>query len=414
MRILYLHQYFTTPSGSGGTRSYEMARRWADAGHDIQIVTSRTDAQRASWKWERQQVGAFDVHAASVPYSNSLGFTARIRAFAQFAALAGPKAAALGGDVVLATSTPLTILIPGFYAARRLGIPLVFEVRDLWPTVPIAVGALRNPILKTLALQLERAGYRKAARIVLLSPDMVEHVIHSGGDADRIVVAPNACDVALFQDCRLGARRFLARHPELRRPRRVIYAGALGEINAVDYLADIARYAEPLAGDLDFIVAGDGRQRAAVEQHARAIGVLGRNFWMLPKMPKRDVVGLFGAAIAATSMFSDLPEMWANSANKFFDALAAGLPVIINYRGWQADLVRRERCGLVLPARDAKRAAIDLVDFLNDENRVARAGEAARSLADREFHRDVVSRQVLEALQAAVSGTSGNTGASAT
>ena len=40
MRITYLHQYFNTPLMSGGTRSYEMARRLVDMGHEVNLITS--------------------------------------------------------------------------------------------------------------------------------------------------------------------------------------------------------------------------------------------------------------------------------------------------------------------------------------------------------------------------------------
>ena len=69
---------------------------------------------------------------------------------------------------------------------------------------------------------------------------------------------------------------------------------------------------------------------------------------MLKNIAKKEMPSVFSAATVSTSLFIDLREMWANSANKFFDTLAAGKPVVINYGGWQAEIVERDRLGLVL------------------------------------------------------------------
>jgi hypothetical protein len=94
--------------------------------------------------WRSEEVDGFTVHWLHQPYSNHLGFYARLHAFFAFAIRAAKKANQLRGDVVFATSTPLTIAIPAVHAAQRLGVPLVFEVRDLWPNLPIEMGVLKN------------------------------------------------------------------------------------------------------------------------------------------------------------------------------------------------------------------------------------------------------------------------------
>src|SRR5205823_13311940 len=142
MRIVYLHQYFVTPQMAGGSRSYEMARRLVAAGHDVHMVTSDRDAADAHAPWRHSVEAGIHVHWTPIAYDNRMSYGERMRAFLRFAWRAARKAVALRGDVVFATSTPLTIAIPAVYAARRLRVPMVFEVRDLWPEVPIAIGAI--------------------------------------------------------------------------------------------------------------------------------------------------------------------------------------------------------------------------------------------------------------------------------
>jgi UDP-N-acetylglucosamine:LPS N-acetylglucosamine transferase len=160
MKVIYLHQYFNTPKMSGGTRSYEMARRLVAAGHEVHMVTTwRTETAHDDWFHTTES--GIQVHWLPVSYSNSKTYTQRIRAVLSFAIQACRKAVDLKGDLIFATSTPLTIAIPGIYASWRNRLPMVFEVRDLWPELPIAVGALRSPVLKWLARKFERFTYRR-------------------------------------------------------------------------------------------------------------------------------------------------------------------------------------------------------------------------------------------------------------
>eukprot|EP01032_Pedospumella_encystans_P038340 gene38340-43430_t len=157
MRIVYLHQYFRTPDMSGGTRSYEFGRRLAIAGHDVHVVTSSSNLESRGWC--TYEVDGMTVHALRVPYNNTMSYPRRIWSFLSFALRSGFYARRLRGDLVYATSTPLTIAIPGVVASWPK-IPMVFEVRDLWPEVPIALGAIRGRVLTMLARKLAAFAYR--------------------------------------------------------------------------------------------------------------------------------------------------------------------------------------------------------------------------------------------------------------
>lgn len=399
MRILYLHQYFNTPSMSGGTRSYEMARRLVAAGHDVQMVTTDRSGGSGDGGWRVSDEAGIRVHWLPVPYSNSMGFRQRLWAFSRFALAAGRKARALGGDVVFATSTPLTIALPALYARRTLGVPMVFEVRDLWPELPIAVGAVRNPVLIAAARGLERLAYRSAAHVVALSEGMKEGVVRTGVSPERVSVVPNSCDLDLFRVGAEPGRALRRRYPWLGDRKLVVYIGTLGLINGVDYLARLAAAVLPLDPEVRFAVIGGGRQLEAVRAAARQRGVLERTFFMLDRVPKHEVPAWLSAADLASSLFVDLEEMWANSANKFFDALAAGVPVAINYGGWQAELLEATGAGLVLPPDDPGAAATRLVGLLDDPDRLRSAGRAAAALAEERFDRDALADQLRMVLE---------------
>src|SRR6056297_1317779 len=112
---------------SGGTRSFEMAKRLVSRGHEVNMITSwRTDHQYHDW-FTTCDAGIC-THWLPVPYSNEMSYRRRVVAFLTFAMRATKKAASLPADVIFATSTPLTICLPGAYASWKQAIPMVFEV----------------------------------------------------------------------------------------------------------------------------------------------------------------------------------------------------------------------------------------------------------------------------------------------
>jgi len=398
LNIVYLHQYFSTPKMNlGGIRSYEMAKRLVAWGHEVHVVTSDTSgtmikAQNSNWV-ETDENG-IHVHWLSVPYHNSMGFAQRVRAFFQFAAAAARKAASIDGDLVFATSTPLTIALPGIWAAKRRKRPMVFEVRDLWPEIPVAIGALKSKPAIKAAQWLERFSYRNSSAVVALSPGMRDGITKAGYPDDQITVIPNAADLDLFdvpEDAGLAFRR---RYPWLQERPMVLYGGTFGLMNGVSYLPRLAAEVRPIDPDIRFVAVGGGAEKDMVMKTARELGVLDENFFIIERVNKEEMPAIHNAADIVTSLFIDLPEMRANSANKFFDGLASGTPLAINYGGWHADLLRDANAGLQLDPHDHTASARTLVKHMADRSWMEQAGKNARKLAVSQFARDDLARRL--------------------
>jgi glycosyltransferase involved in cell wall biosynthesis len=398
VRILYLHQFFVTREGTGGTRSYEFARHLVADGHEVTMVTA------ASGAGERTVDGirVVEVRGGYGDYvrATGMGYGRRLLAFGRFAAAAA--AAAVRGprpDVVFATSPPLTMALPGIVAARRWRAPLVFEVRDLWPEAPIQMGALRSPVARRLARGLERFVYREAAEIVALSPGMCDGVIAAGVDPDRISLIPNASDVDLFSpavdpgDLRsragVGEDDFVC-----------AYFGTMGEANDLTQVVEAAALlkARGEAG-VAFVLQGDGKRRGALEREVRDRAL--DNVVLLPAGDKHAAARLAAASNACLTLFKDVPILATNSPNKLFDTFAAGRPAIVNTDGWQRELVERHEAGLFVRPGDGADLA-DRVLHLRDNPDVARRyGENARRLAEREFDRRLLAERLRGVLERA-------------
>jgi glycosyltransferase involved in cell wall biosynthesis len=398
MRIAYIHQYYTTREMPGGTRSYELARRLVERGHEVHVITTDTGARHSGVRWRESVHDGVHVHRMPVPYSNAMSYRRRIASFVQFAVGASTRATRVHPDVVLATSTPLTVAIPGIVAAKLRRVAFVFEVRDLWPELPIEIGALHHPVTRWAALRLAETAYRNADRVIALSPGMADGVAAHGYPRQRITVVPNACDVDLFGASAAAAQAFRADRPWLGARPLVVYAGTFGVVNGVDYLVRVAAHMRDREPDVRFLLLGEGKTRQQVTALAERLGVLGRTLFIEPGIPKDQVPAVLEAATITTSVVVPLPGLWVNSANKFFDGLAAGRPVAINHGGWQADLLSNSGAGVVLDGEDPGAAAEVLAARLGDSAWLESAGRAARALATGLFSRDILFERFEAAL----------------
>lgn len=377
-------------------------------GHEVNMVTSERSATPGASLLRRSGFTVEDgirVHWLPVPYSNNMGYAQRVWAFAHFAVRSLAKVAAVDNDIILATSTPLTIAIPAVAGQWLQRVPMVFEVRDLWPEVPILIGAIQGRAPVAMAYWLERFAYRHAQRVIALSPGMAEGVVRCGYPAERVSVIPNFAHLDLFPAPREAGEAFRRRYDWLQDRPWVVYAGTLGRANGVGYLARVAAAMRRLWPEVRFLVVGTGYEEPSIRDLAEKLGVLSRNFFMMAPIPKAETPALLSAASIATSVFANNPAFWTNSANKFFDALAAGRPIAINYGGWQAGLINETGCGLVMPAGDPDRAAVLLSEWLADAGRLQQAGEAAYRLATTRFHPETVVDQFQQVLEEALAAT---------
>ena len=405
MKIIYLHQYFNTPGMSGGTRSYEVAKRMVNAGHEVHMITSHRDIKSDKQEWFTSNEDGISVHWFPVAYSNHMTFFERVKAFFLFAWSARKKAISLGGDVIFATSTPLTIALPAVPAARINKIPMVFEVRDLWPEMPIAMGALKNPLLRYFAKKLELWAYQHSASIVALSPGMKCGIVSTGFSGTNVAVIPNSSDNQEFQYSHELELEFRCARAWLGNKPLLVYAGTFGRVNGVDYLVDLAVELSDINSDIRILLVGDGQERDFIRNKAEKLKVLNKNLFIEDAVPKNQIPSLLSAADMSAALFIDLPEMRPNSANKFFDSLASGTPVLLNYGGWMHDLVNTHGCGLAMWQKSISEVAKDVDVCMHNKQWLEESSNAARLLAEQSFDRDILAKQLIDVLEATVNGS---------
>ena len=388
MKVIYLHKYFCTPSMSSGTRSYEMARRLVKKGHEVYMISSKHSHSEIN---ERNFSIEEGVHVWWLPvkYSNNMNFIQRIYSFIVYCIYAYIIGRKLNYGLVLASSTPLTVAIPGIFLSKIRKVPFILEVRDLWPAIPIKLRIIRNVLLIKLSQYLERISYRLSDKIIALSYGMRDGIINTGINQSKITVIPNGSDIELFNINSISDIELFNKNDWMNTDKNIIiYAGAIGKINGLSYMAFMAEEMIKLNPNVLFCIIGDGIEKDKIYLLAKKLGIINNNFYMVPKMSKKKLPQILSVSTVLTSFVINKEILWNNSANKFFDGLAAGKPLMINYGGWQADLLNEYDAGIVVSPDDPIIGAKKLNNLLQDKQRLHNMGQAGLELAKTVFNRN--------------------------
>jgi glycosyltransferase involved in cell wall biosynthesis len=361
-------------------------------------------------------VDGIDVIALPVPYSNRDGLARRALVFTRFALRALAAALREPCDLVFATSTPLTAAIPGVAAKWFRRKPFVFEVRDLWPELPRAMG-LKNPFLLGVMSLLEWLGYHAADGVVGLSPGIVEGIRKRAPRKTPVVMVPNGCDLELFKPAEMPATTALAAttlpvatstptststattplsavFPGIQPGDFVAgFTGAHGPANGLDAVLDAAAALKRRGPNrIKLLFVGDGKSKAALVERARREGL--DNCVFAGPVAKTALAGITAALDCGLMVLKDVPAFYrGTSPNKFFDYIAAGVPVLNNYPGWLAGMVADNACGVVVAPGDADAFADALLQLAAAPDGNAAMRRASRALAEREFSREKLASE---------------------
>lgn len=409
MHVLYFHQHFTTPDGSSSTRSYEIAKRLLTSGHRVTMVCGAAALSKSglSGPFVRgRREGSVDriyVIELELPYSNYDSFLWRFWTFLRFAFRSVILALRLDYDVIFATSTPLTVALPGIAARWLRRKPFVFEVRDLWPELPRAMGVIRNPLVLLMMDWLEFVAYHSATSCVALSPGIAQGIIRRGVPQSRVATAPNGCDLDLFAP---DTAQAVPEIPGLPSDAFVAtFTGAHGVANGLGAVLDAAAELR-LRGRTDIVLVfiGDGKERPTLIERAHREDL--DNCLFVNSMPKKALTQfLCRRANVGLMILANVPAFYyGTSPNKFFDYLASGLPVLVNYPGWMAEMVAAQGAGVVVPPQDPIAFADALIRMADDPAATAGMGRRGRSLAQREFLQTTLAQRCVSVMESAAAG----------
>jgi len=404
LHVLYFHQHFSTPRGFTGTRSYEMAQALIRRGHQVTLVCGSYDMAKTGLTGpviKNKREGNIDgIHVIELflPYANKDSFLKRSWTFVRFAMRSVLLAWRTPYDLLFASSTPLTSGIPGIFMRVLKGRkPIVFEVRDLWPELPREMKVITNPLILWAMSVLEWLSYHSAGATVGLSPGIEAGIQRRGIAASRTTMIPNGSDLDLFRP-----------NPEKKpvlpglEPGRFVaaFTGAHGIANGLAAVLDAAAVLKQKErDDITLVFIGDGKKKPGLVERAKREGL--DNCLFYDPIDKTELAELLPRFDAGLMILDNVPAFYyGTSPNKFFDYIAAGLPVLNNYPGWLADLIGEAGCGIPVKPADPEAFAEALIQLADQEDQRVEMGARARVLAETEFDRHKLANQWVDFIEA--------------
>jgi colanic acid biosynthesis glycosyl transferase WcaI len=407
LEIVVVSQFFAPEMGAPAARFHDFGRLLVARGHRVSVLTGFPNSpdgivpppyrHRLA---QRETIDGIEVLRSWIFASPRLSTATKSVGFASFALSAALQALLrrLRADVVIATSPPPTVGIPGVLLARRLRAPLVFDVRDIWPEAIAASGRVRSgPLIRGLEA-LERKIYREAAAVTVVTEGKRGRLVERGVASEKVSVIPNGVDLGRFlesqpltadalRELALDANRFL-----------VLYAGIMNPAQGLDVILDAASILRNEAPEdtarVSFALVGGGSERSRLEERARSEGLVGL-VRFVPVLPRELIPALLQSAGAIVVPLR--PRRDAHTVpSKLYEAMASGRPVLVSADGAPREILEEAKAGLATAASDAVGLANSIRRLLTHPEE-ARAFGKNGSLYAQGFDRRVLVER-LEAL----------------
>ena len=415
MRILLVHQYFLEKDDGGGSRFNEMTRIWEEEGHEITVLAGmvhystgkKRDRYKGKFIFKDQYSEKTTVLRCHVSEAYNVNFLGRLWAYFSFvfsSIYAGLFKAKGKFDVILVTSPPLFVGITAYLLSRIKRMPLVFEVRDLWPESAIDTGVLKNKFIIKLAYWFEAFIYRKAKLINVLTPAFREKLIKEKGvPADKVIFIPNAADFSISDkilNSDFDREAFRKKHG-LNDKTVITYVGAHGVAN---HLIQVIETAEIIQGknNVLFQLIGSGMQKQMLKEEAKKRGLTNVKF--VDSVPKTEVFKYILASDYGTSILKKVDTFKTIYSNKTFDYMACKRPIFMVIDGVSRDLVEDAKCGVYVEPENPQEFAKKIQAVQNKtEEELLQQGTSGYHFAKKHFDRDFLAKKYLTNLEKIVS-----------
>jgi len=398
MNILYIHQYFINKSGVGSARSYDIASFLVKKGHDITVICGRTEynglkEMNGLKLWETQYEAGIRVVVCNVKYSNKMGIFKRFLSFLLFAVISTLYGITRRDvDIIFASSTPLTVAIPGILLSIIKRAKYVFEVRDLWPEDLVAAKRIKKDgFIYLIYSVIEKASHKFANKVIVVSGGFYNRLIERGYRKEKIEVLPLGADGDIYKNLNRNKSFFLSNGIKARII--AIYAGAHGDANGLEILVDAANLLRNIK-DIAIVLIGDGKLKPLLKQKKEFYKI--ENLYFIDAVNKNKIAEIISAADIGLLILKEILRPRWVMPNKLYDYMFSGLPIIVNFSGTASDFIRENQIGLVAKPNSARDLAKQILFYAFNDHKRKEDGERARVIAYKYFDRHIIAQKLEE------------------
>ena len=408
MRILLIHQYFLEKNDGGGSRFNEMTKQWAQDGHEISVIAGMvhyaTGRKREKYKGRfitsEQYEPGVQVFRCHVSESYNISFLGRLWAYLSFVlsgTIAGLFRARGRYDAVIATSPPLFIGIIAYLVSRIRRIPMVFEVRDLWPESAIDTGVLKNRTLIRFSYSFEKFIYKKSSLINVLTPAFRDVLIEKKKVPEqKIIYIPNAADLSLSENVSMNFNRNEFRERMKWNGKTVfLYVGAHGVAN---HLVQVLEGASTITDkNIHFVLVGDGMSKVSLIEYARDHQLTNVEF--IDPVPKATIFEYILGADVGMSVLKKVETFKTIFSNKTFDYMSCHKPVLMLIDGISRKLIEEADAGLYAEPENISEFRNKVMQYADDPNLILAHGQHGYAYVIEHFDRKKLANKYLEYVQ---------------
>jgi len=408
MRVLIVTQYFPPETGGTSNRLISIARGLYEAGHDVHVVAEKPNHPegiiREDYKggvFEERTYEGIPVTYTWVYTHPEKNFLRRLLFYGSFMVMGVLAALRTKGsfDVVLASSPPLFVGLSGWFAARMKKAKFVFDVRDIWPKVAVAMGALTNPTIIRFAEAIEQFIYRRADGITAVTDSFCDHIRETVGEGTPMQRVMNGTMPEVFQkdERREEVRERLGVEMKF----VVTYAGNLGLAQGLPHILDAA---EKLQGEdrVEFVMLGSGAVKSDLVGDAEQRGLT--NIQFRDRVPLEEAAAHMAASDALLVPLEDHEIYQQFIPSKLFDSMASGRPLLLSVDGEARSILEDAEAGLYYPAEDGDALADRVRWLLNHPEKAEAMGRRGQEHAQSHCTRSAQAQKLTSFLEEIVEG----------
>jgi glycosyltransferase involved in cell wall biosynthesis len=393
VRVAILTQYYPPEIGAPQARLSSFARSLRKRSHDVVVLTAMPNYPGGEI---HDGYGGFlmDDEVEDVPVVRSWIYASndlsakRLLSYMSFvvSSLVAGLVRLRKIDVLVVESPPLFLGMSAYVLSRILRARLVMNVSDLWPDSAVALGFTTSPFLLSCARALERFCYR-SAHLVTGQTEEIIAVVEERVPNTRTLHFGNGVDLGAFEVGVIPERA--TRHDRC----TFIYVGLHGLAQGLDAVLDAISRIEDRS-DLRFVFVGTGPVKDELIEQARRLELSEVEF--RDPVTHDHVPALLAAADVA---FIPLKTQIEGAVpSKLYEAMAAGLPVILAAAGEATSILADARCGITVPPGDPVAIAGAITTLARDGALRERMGRSARAAVGR-YDRRTINERVIDELE---------------
>lgn len=410
MRMLCVVHHWPPDVNSTGLLMSKLFERLTRKGHSVEVISTFPHYEGfkvwADYKGRLAQIEQRNGVVIKRVYSHTSGtksMRSRLLNYLtfNFAATVAAILRRRRHDLVFCTNGSFFSGLTGYLAGLRHRAPVIYNVQDLYPEVPIMQGQLTSKTQIRILAAIERFMYRRAQVLTVITPSFKENIASKGIDPGKIEVIPNFVDIEFIRP--LEKDNDFARRQDLVDRFVVSHAGNIGYVYDLETMLDAAKLLEG-EPDILFLIVGNGVSKPGLERKAEEL-TLG-NVRFLPFQPHEDLPDLRAASDVQVALYRPGASRFS-MPSKLYELMASGRPVIASGddRSDMRDLVEGVGCGLYLGSADAGGLATAIETLRKDPGLRSEMGARGRREAEERYSVDAVAG-AYEALFRRVAGVS--------